>query len=117
MANEENLKPFKTGYDPRREGNGRKKGSKNIKTQLMELLAAKDPDGEWSKLPAAQLIKKAFVSDDLRALQEILDRIEGKVLQKNEVSSEVKYTQMSIIRIEEKPLKLDLGEDSPSRLN
>ena len=58
---------------------GRKKGSKSLKTMLTELLSSQDPDGEWSKSVGGQLIRKAFKDGDMRALQEIIDRIEGKV--------------------------------------
>jgi hypothetical protein len=78
MANIQNLKPCKPGetHNP----NGRPKGKKNIKTMLVELLSAQDPDGEWAKLPAAQLVRSAFKDGNFRALVEILDRIEGKAV-------------------------------------
>lgn len=82
MANEENLKPFEHGYDPRREGNGRPKGSKSAKTIFRELLASQDPDGEWARPVAAKIIQKGFRGEgDLAALKEILDRTEGKIPQ------------------------------------
>lgn len=59
--------------------NGRPKGSKNLKTMLVELLSSQDPDGEWAKSIAGQLIRKAFRDSDMRAMQEIIERIEGKV--------------------------------------
>ena len=72
--------PKETQFKPGETGNpnGRPKGRKNIKTMLTELLSAQDPDGEWAKLPAAQLIRQAFKDNNLRALVEILDRMEGK---------------------------------------
>ena len=77
--NDENLKPFKEGYDERRNYEGRPKGSRSLKSMLKELLSSQDPDGEWSKSVAGQLIRKAFRDGDMRAIQEIIDRIEGKV--------------------------------------
>lgn len=94
--NLDNLKPFKPGESGN--PNGRPAGRKNIKTMLIELLSAQDPDGEWAKLPAAQLVRQAFKDGNFRALVEILDRIEGKPLQKNEntgeslVDQSVRYT-------------------------
>lgn len=38
MNSLDNLKPFKTGYDERREGNGNKKGTKHLSTHIQELL-------------------------------------------------------------------------------
>lgn len=68
------FKPGQTGNP-----NGRPKGSKSLKTMLMELLSSQDPDGEWSKSVGGQLIRKAFRDGDMRALEQIIDRIEGKV--------------------------------------
>ena len=58
---------------------GRPKGRKNMRTMLMELLASKDQNGEWSNPVAAKLLQLAFNKGDMRALQEIIDRIEGRV--------------------------------------
>ena len=77
--NDENLKPFKEGFDSRRNYDGRPKGARSLKTMLKDLLSSQDPDGEWSKSVAGQLIRKAFRDGDMRALQEIVDRIEGKM--------------------------------------
>lgn len=70
-----------TRFKPGESGNpnGHPKGKKNLKTMLVELLSAKDPDGEWSKSVGAQLIRKAFRNGDMRALEQIIERIEGKV--------------------------------------
>lgn len=51
MANEENLKPFVEGDDPRRNTNGRPKGGKNLATLVRELEAE---DFDWSKVPIKQ---------------------------------------------------------------
>lgn len=63
-----------------RGGKGRK-GSKNVKTVLKELLAAKDPNGEWATPVVEKLIQKALIDNDLKALIEIFDRVEGKTPQ------------------------------------
>jgi len=60
---------------------GRKKGSKSLKTVLRDLLAAQDPDGEWANPISQKLLQKAFNDNDLKAIQEIIDRIEGKASQ------------------------------------
>lgn len=38
MSNIKTLKPFQSGYDPRRNTKGRPKGSKNVRTVIMEIL-------------------------------------------------------------------------------
>lgn len=82
MANEENLIPFEKGQS----GNpkGRPKGSKNLKTVLKELLSAQDSEGEWANPISKKLLQKAFNDGDYRALVEIIDRIEGKPMNRNE---------------------------------
>lgn len=62
---------------------GRKKGSKNLKTILRDLLAAQDVDGEWANPIAKKLLQKAFNEGNYKAIVEIIDRIEGKAEQKN----------------------------------
>ena len=51
MANEENLKPFVEGDDPRRNMKGRPAGGKNLATIIRELEAE---DFDWSKVPIKQ---------------------------------------------------------------
>lgn len=80
--NDENLKPFKKGFDPRRNTTGLNRGSKSAKTIFRELLASQDPDGEWARPVVAKIIQKGFRGEgDLAALKEILDRTEGKIPQ------------------------------------
>ena len=84
MPNPENLKPCKPGETAN--PNGRPKGSRNFKTVLREMLAGLDPDKDWGNPLAKQLIKLAFSihtkdTDKLKALKEILDRLEGKPMQ------------------------------------
>jgi len=51
MANEQNLKPFVEGDDPRRNTNGRPVGGKNLATLVREL---ESEDFDWSKVPLKQ---------------------------------------------------------------
>lgn len=48
MANEQNLKPFQNGNDPRRNLDGRPKGRKNLATIVREL---EEEEFDWDKLP------------------------------------------------------------------
>ena len=92
MANEQNLTPFKKGEvaNP----NGRPKGVPNSKTRLLRLLelvqVKTNPiTGEKEEFTVAEqldlmVLQKAF-KGDLRAYQEILDRLEGRAKQTNEI--------------------------------
>jgi hypothetical protein len=92
MANEQNLTPFKKGEvaNP----NGRPKGVPNSKTRLLRLLqlvqVKTNPiTGEKEEFTVAEqldlmVLQKAF-KGDLKAYQEILDRLEGKAKQTNEI--------------------------------
>ena len=92
MANEQNLKPFPKGVS----GNpaGKPKGVEHSKTRLLRLLQlvtkVRNPvTGEEEEFTIAEqldmkIIAKAMKSD-LRAYQEILDRLEGRAKQTNEI--------------------------------
>ena len=92
MANEQNLTPFKKGEvaNP----NGRPKGIPNSKTRLLRLLelvqVKTNPiTGEKEEFTVAEqldmmVLQKAF-KGDLKAYQEILDRLEGRAKQTNEI--------------------------------
>jgi hypothetical protein len=80
--------PFKKGQS----GNlaGRPKGTRNLSTLLREMLeqeitvTTEDGKTERKKLQevlVSKLIKKAVKKEDLRAIQEIFDRTEGKPAQ------------------------------------
>ena len=75
---------------------GRNKGSRNVSTVLKDLLSEQDKQlggiGEFGSPVAQMLLKIAFGtdstdSDKLKAIREILDRIEGKVEQNIRVGS------------------------------
>jgi len=55
----------------------------NVKTALKRLLSNLDVDGEWANPVVKKLIQKALKDGDLRAIVEIIDRIEGKVIDKS----------------------------------
>ena len=92
MANEQNLTPFKKGEvaNP----NGRPKGIPNSKTRLLRLLelvqVKTNPiTGEKEEFTVAEqldmmVLQKEF-KGDLKAYQEILDRLEGRAKQTNEI--------------------------------
>ena len=92
MANEQNLTPFPKGVS----GNpaGKPKGVEHSKTRLLRLLqlvqVKTNPiTGEKEEFTVAEqldlmVLQKAF-KGDLRAYQEILDRLEGRAKQTNEI--------------------------------
>jgi hypothetical protein len=86
MANEENLKPFKKGHDPRR-AKGRPLGSFSLTTAVKNYLmeAAKDGETYGDKLKKAAVLRAISKSDVL--MKEIWDRTDGKVLQPTDLTS------------------------------
>ena len=97
MANEQNLIPAKKGEV--RNPNGRPKGIPNSKTRLLRLLelvqVKTNPiTGEKEEFTVAEqldmiVLQKAF-KGDLRAYQEILDRLEGKPKQTTDITADIK---------------------------
>ena len=94
MPNPQNLKePWKEG-DPSPNPSGRPKGSRNLSTILREMLEEEIEvviDGQkerrqFQEVIIRKLLKKAN-DGDMRAIQEIYDRVEGKP--KQEITTEI----------------------------
>ena len=84
MPNPENIAGQGFHTNPERiNRTGENRGSKWLKTRLKELL---ESDGRGDKILLA-LIKKAE-AEDVQAIREILDRIDGKVSQEVEQKTE-----------------------------
>jgi hypothetical protein len=82
MANIKSLKPFQSGYDPRRNTNGRPKGSGNITTTLRKMLKRKAAVGDNSFTALEQafidtIIKKA-VRGDTKMIRLVWEMCDGK---------------------------------------
>jgi len=98
MANEQNLIPAQKGEI--RNPNGRPKGIPNSKTRLLRLLelvqVKTNPiTGEKEEFTVAEqldmmVLQKAF-KGDLKAYQEILDRLEGKPKQTTDITADIKW--------------------------
>lgn len=81
MGNIKTLKPFQSGPDPRRNTKGRPKGSRNVRTVLMEMLKEKVRfNGKMTrkdKVIVMQLLHKA-AKGNLKAADMVIDRVDGK---------------------------------------
>lgn len=91
MANEQNLKPFKVGNPG---GPGRPKGVPNSKTRLLRLLELVQTQtnpitGEKEEFTVAEQLDMVLINKarkgDIRAYQEVMDRLEGKAKQSTEL--------------------------------
>ena len=109
MANEQNLTPFPKGVS----GNpaGKPKGVEHSKTRLLRLLQlvtkVRNPvTGEDEEFTIAEqldmkIIAKAMKSD-LRAYQEILDRLEGKSKQTTDINANIQGNVQIVIQQDER---------------
>ena len=93
MPNPENLKPFKKGYDPRRNTTGENRGSVSI-TALMRVELLKCPKGKSKKNYADLIVKKilakAIKGGNDRMIEKIWAYIDGMPKQGIEHSGEIK---------------------------
>ena len=104
MANEQNLIPAQKGEI--RNPNGRPKGIPNSKTRLLRLLelvqVKTNPiTGEKEEFTVAEqldmmVLQKAF-KGDLRAYQEILDRLEGRAKQTTDINANIQGSVQIVI--------------------
>ena len=82
MGNIKTLRPFQSGPDPRRNTKGRPKGSRNVRTVVMEILKEKVSfNGKMTrkdKVIVMQLVRKA-AKGNLDAAAMVIDRVDGKV--------------------------------------
>lgn len=81
----ENLQPFKTGYDKRREGNGRKPKLPQVDVIIAEVLGEEKNDVSAAKAILMALLSKA-TKGDVRAAEVLLDRAYGKSTTKVEAN-------------------------------
>ena len=111
MANEENLKPFKEGYDPRRQI-GRPKGSKNRSTVIKQVLetifngadplTGKEWQDTYESVISRSIVKKAL-DGDVSAYNAIMDSAYGKARQTIEqTTTEIKGTEYDDLSAEKK---------------
>jgi hypothetical protein len=103
MAKEDNLKSYKKGESGN--PNGRPKGVPNSKTRLLRLLEitqnVKNPiTGELEDFSIAERMDLAILNKalkgDIRAYQELMDRLEGKAVQSTEIKQETTFKSLDI---------------------
>ena len=109
MANEQNLTPYPKGVS----GNpaGKPKGVEHSKTRLLRLLQlvtkVRNPvTGEDEEFTIAEqldmkIIAKAMKSD-LKAYQEILDRLEGRAKQTTDINANIQGSVEIVIQQDER---------------
>lgn len=104
MANEQNLKPFTGADDPRR-SNGRPKGVPNAKTRYQRILnlieRIKNPvTGETEEFTVAEVLDLKLIEKarkgDIRAYQEVMDRLEGKAQQSIDMNVDGKVSIVTV---------------------
>lgn len=105
MANKENLKPFKKGYDKRRDKSGRKRGLSQLLKEVVEsdgftIIEGELMDGEKCtgekvkvrvKMPKGEIIMNKLAnmsaSGNINAIKLLLERLEGMPKQPIEIET------------------------------
>ena len=85
MANNENLKPFKKGKDPRRNLKGAPPKLPHLEALLADVLGEEKDGVEAAKVILMALRAKA-TKGDVRAAEVLLDRAYGKAKQSHELT-------------------------------
>ncbi len=93
MSNPASLVPFKAGDDPRRNSTGLNRGHKWLSTMLVEALkkVANDEGDTYDVLLTKRVLSKAIKEGDMRAVEHIYDRTEGKVEQRHTVAGSITH--------------------------
>lgn len=81
MSNPNTLKPFRSGYDPRRNLKGRPVGSKNMKTIIMEVLEQQVGEGKNRKTLEKLLVERIIqlaLKGDRQMIKMIWEYRDGK---------------------------------------
>ncbi len=119
MANEKNLKPFKTGHDSRRDGNGRPAKLKSLlkiegyklsqvnqticnlltlnKKALTDIKADRSGKGSILELIIAGALLKDFQSGRIDTLETLLDRSFGRTQTQNKIDENEPLKKIEVI--------------------
>lgn len=110
MANEQNLKPFKKGYDERREGNGRPRKyisllkeqgykSSEVVDSIQALMSMtpkelieveNNPDATALELTVTKAILKSMSNGSLYSMDTLLNRVYGKPKEQLDIKGDSK---------------------------
>ncbi len=114
MSNPASLVPFKPGFDPKRNMKGNP-GSKWLTTMLADALkkVANDQGEGFDVQLIKRVMRKAIVEGDMRAIEHVWDRLEGKPQQRHtvdstlthELSPEAEALAKQLIDAQRKPLE------------
>lgn len=75
---------------------------------LVSLGASEGSRPTYAQLLVAQLVQKAILDGDMKAIQEILDRLLGKSVQHTEVKTQMTYADFLLTLVDERE-KRELG--------
>lgn len=94
--------PFKEGYDPRREGNGRPKDTpeKKLEKKAIKEIIKEYKEALADMLPEIQpIIRKKALEGDMTAIKEVHDRVMDKAKQPTELSGSVEMLPITGMKI------------------
>lgn len=94
----DNLKPFKKGFDERRNTKGVPRGIPEIKQLLDEVLNDEHPTNGKTALELIFIaLRQKALKGDMRAIQEILDRTYGKAKQNVDITTNGSEINLPVI--------------------
>ena len=101
MANEQNLKPFQNGYDPRRDNSGRKAKIPELDELLADVLNEETEDGKSAAIEIIRTLVRSAKKGNVRAAEVLLNRAYGMPKNRVEVESKIRVveTEFDIYRL------------------
>lgn len=110
-----NLIPFKKGDDPRRNMDGRPVGSVSIVEGIKKKLLEIEPENKKTYLDLflSRYFRKAIKDGDVGLIRDMINRIDGMPIQKNELSGAVDLK--GLINVNENDKFKPVADDSPQR--
>ena len=106
--------PFKKGDDPRRNTDGRPKGTKNFTTKVREALekVAEGRDYTYEEAFLKAILKKAIVDQDTTIMRLIWNYLDGMPMQKIEASIDEKIQEIKVDIIQPNATKPKIDKDN-----
>jgi hypothetical protein len=96
--NVEHIIPYQCKPGETANPNGRPKGSRNLSTILKEYLACEDPETKttYGEAIMMKLLKNAKAGKE-KSIDMVMDRMEGKPLQKQEIKTDIRIGHEDIL--------------------